>query len=347
MGRVTARNDGRLNALIAELEVLRPDDPAQLAGVLAKLRELWGVEALVCSSPVPTTSGWVIERFIADGLPNPTRFRSLSAALIAQNPEPYGFFDADAPESPQRNVLVDVRARVPAKQFESSRAYREVLAPLRLHEHHLYRAVLCEGRTVLAWLGLYHPTPLTDAQRKQVTVVLPALRKRLAHERQLAAGPLISAALEVVLDQIAAPAFVVGANGRLLEVNEAGRALLTTRRAELAKAITATLANEEAPIPIDLTPLDSRGAKNHWLAVLRTRTEDSRVADALARAATRLGLTRRQREVLEHVITGGSNATIADALRVSERAIEQHLTAIFDRAAVDSRAALVTYVLLG
>jgi DNA-binding NarL/FixJ family response regulator len=133
----------------------------------------------------------------------------------------------------------------------------------------------------------------------------------------------------------------------LFEVNEAGRSLLANRRTELGNAITAALANEEAAIPIDLTPLDSRGAKNHWLAVLRTRPEDSRVVDALARASTRLGLTRRQREVLEHVITGSSNATIADALRVSERAIEQHLTAIFDRAAVDSRAALVTYVLLG
>ena len=215
-----------------------------------------------------------------------------------------------------------------------------------MHRYHIYRALMCDGDVVLAWFGIYHPLALTSSQRKQINSVLPALRKRLAYERMLAIGPLLSAALDAVLDHIAAPALVVGADGRLIEVNEAGRTLLATRRAS-AKAITATLANEQASIPIDLTPLDDRGAKNHWLAVLRTSTEDSRVGDALARAASRLGLTRRQREVLEHVITGKSNATIADALRVSERAIEQHLTAIFDRAAVYSRAALVTYVLLG
>jgi DNA-binding CsgD family transcriptional regulator len=347
MGRAAPRSDARVRALIEELDILRPEEPSALARVLAQLRELWEVEAVVCASPAPTTSGWILDRLIADNLPNPSRYRALATAWLSRSAEPYGFFDPHVPEASQRNVLVDLRARVPAKQLEASRVYRELIEPARLHRHHIYRAVLCDDDLVLAWFGIYHPTPLTLDQRKQISVVLPALRKRLAQERMLSAAPLLSAALEAVLDHIAAPALVVGANGRLFEVNEAGRTLLATRRADLSKAITAALANEEAPIPIDLTPLDSRGAKSHWLAVLRTRTEDSRVADALARAASRLGLTRRQREVLEHVITGESNATIADALRVSERAIEQHLTAIFDRAAVDSRAALVTYVLLG
>lgn len=345
MGRA-AGSDGRLRALIEELEVLRPGDPSSLAGVLANLRELWEVESIVCVSPVPTTSGWAIDRFVSDNLPNPSRLRALTTAWLARDTEPF-FFNRTRAEPGQRNVLVDLRARVPAKQFEASRVYRELLEPARLHKHHIYRALICEDDLVIAWFGVYHPSELTDSQCKQITRVLPALRKRLAYERMLANGPLLGAALEAVLDHIAAPAFVVGANGRLFEVNEAGRSLLANRRTELGNAITAALANEEAAIPIDLTPLDSRGAKNHWLAVLRTRPEDSRVVDALARASTRLGLTRRQREVLEHVITGSSNATIADALRVSERAIEQHLTAIFDRAAVDSRAALVTYVLLG
>jgi DNA-binding CsgD family transcriptional regulator len=345
MGRA-ARSDGRLRGLIDELEVLRPDDPSALARVLAKLRELCEVEAVVCVSPVPTTSGWAVDRFVADNLPNASRRRALTTAWLAKDTEPW-FFNTTTPDPVQRNVLVDLRARVPAKQFEASRVYRELLEPARLHRHHIYRAFLTDGDLVLAWFGVYHPAPLTQAQKKQITRVLPALRKRLSYERLLANGPLLSAALEAMLDHIAAPAFIVGPNGRLLEVNEAGRALLATRRAELAKAITAALANEESALPIDLTPLAVDGGKGHWLAVLRTRSEDARVGDALARAASRLGLTPRQREVLEHVITGKSNATIADALRVSERAIEQHLTAIFDRAAVDSRAALVTYVLLG
>jgi DNA-binding CsgD family transcriptional regulator len=61
----------------------------------------------------------------------------------------------------------------------------------------------------------------------------------------------------------------------------------------------------------------------------------------------RWGLTPRQREVLGRVAGGDATGTIAAALGISERAIEMHLTALFDRVGVDSRAALVARVLLG
>jgi DNA-binding NarL/FixJ family response regulator len=42
-------------------------------------------------------------------------------------------------------------------------------------------------------------------------------------------------------------------------------------------------------------------------------------------------LTRREREVLAHMAEGRSNRAIAEAIYVSERAVERHVTAIFGK----------------
>lgn len=347
MGRAGSRSGARLRALLDDLEVLRPDSPSGIAAAIAELRQLSGVEAIVCYSPVPSTTGWVIERFIAENLPNATRFRTLLASHLARCTETFGWFDPYRPEPEQRNVLVDLRELVPADQLETSRAYLDVLRPLRLHRHHVTRALLCEGEMLVAWFGVLHPTSLTREQRAIFEAALPVLCRRVGIERQIEVAPLVSAALDAVLEHIAAPAFVVSSGGRIFEVNEAGRVILATRRAEVASAIVATLAGKRAAIAMELTPLESRGAPDHWLVVIRTPTADSRAAQAVARVAARLELTRRQREVLARVVTGETNAAIAKALSITERAVEQHVTALFDRTAVDSRSALVTYVLLG
>ena len=347
MGRALSRSEARLRAILDELEVLRPDSPSGVAAALHELRELAELEAIVCVVPVPSTSGWVLDRFIAENLPNATRFRTLLASHLARSADAFGWFDPYRPELEQRNRLVDLRELVPAEQYEASRAYTEVLEPLRLHRHHVVRALLCENDALVAYLAVFQPAPLTDDQRAILASALPALQRRLSIERQIEAAPLVSAALAAVLEHIAAPAFVVSSTGRIIEVNAAGRTLLATRRAEISEASLASLAHEPTAINIEITPLDCRGAPDHSLAVIRTRTADGRAAQAVALVAARLKLTRRQRDVLARVVTGETNASIAKALGITERAVEQHVTALFDRTAVDSRAALVTYVLLG
>lgn len=347
MGRADSRSDARLRAILDELEVLRPDSPSGVATALRELRELAGLESIVCIVPVPSTSGWVLDRFIAENLPNATRFRTLLASHLARSTDAFGWFDPYRPEPDQRNRLVDLSELVPAEQYEASRGYIEVLEPLRLHRHRVFRALLCEDDALVACIGVFHPAPLTPEQRAILEGALPALRRRLNIERQIEVAPLVSAALDAVLEHIAAPAFVVSSSGRIFEVNDAGRTLLATRRAEISTAILAALAHEPTSMNLEITPLDARGAPDHWLAVIRTRTADGRAAQAVARVAARLKLTRRQREVLARVVTGETNAAIAKALHITERAVEQHVTALFDRTAVDSRAALVTYVLLG
>ena len=56
-------------------------------------------------------------------------------------------------------------------------------------------------------------------------------------------------------------------------------------------------------------------------------------------------LTRRQREVLEQVVHGRSNKEIAAKLSCAENTVEFHLTALYRKFDVTSRAELIARVL--
>jgi DNA-binding NarL/FixJ family response regulator len=66
----------------------------------------------------------------------------------------------------------------------------------------------------------------------------------------------------------------------------------------------------------------------------------------VTKAALRWQLTSRQREILQQIVSGQTNAMIAADARTTERAVELHVTKLLDRAGVDNRAALVTRALL-
>jgi DNA-binding NarL/FixJ family response regulator len=54
-----------------------------------------------------------------------------------------------------------------------------------------------------------------------------------------------------------------------------------------------------------------------------------------------LALTGRQREVLEHMATGATNADIADALVVSETTVKTHVRHILRKLRVSNRSQAV------
>lgn len=62
---------------------------------------------------------------------------------------------------------------------------------------------------------------------------------------------------------------------------------------------------------------------------------------AVGAATGQWRLTPRQRDVLELLARGVTNAVIADELNIAERTVEFHVTAIFDKAGVDNRTALL------
>jgi pimeloyl-ACP methyl ester carboxylesterase/DNA-binding CsgD family transcriptional regulator len=72
-------------------------------------------------------------------------------------------------------------------------------------------------------------------------------------------------------------------------------------------------------------------------------TPRRRAADAPTDSEDLAGLTTREREILELVAAGESNAGIAAALFISEKTVRNHLTAVFDKLGVSSRAQAIVF----
>ena len=56
------------------------------------------------------------------------------------------------------------------------------------------------------------------------------------------------------------------------------------------------------------------------------------------KAAAYPDLTRRERQILEHIARGLDNLQIAAHLDVSEKTVRNHITAVFDKIGVENRA---------
>jgi DNA-binding CsgD family transcriptional regulator len=347
MAKPSKSDSDRARAIVAELDVLRLDQPSAITTMLGAMRELLELEAMACVTPVERTSGWGVDRFDVDNIPNQTKFRHLTLQYLQHAPRRIGWFDPVRPEPEQRNLALELGELCTAEEHKSSRGYREVLVPMGLHHHHVIRSLICDGASLLAWFGGFSPSAIDRRQRELLNTLVPTLRRRLATEQRLGAIARTTAALEASLEQLGVPAFVVGNNGRVFESNEPGKLMLQTQRSEVAQAIRAALAKKPAALEFELTRLGMSGSAEHWLAVLRTKTSSVRVTQAVARATSRFKLSPRQKDVLALVVQGESNASIAAALGVSERAVELHISAMLERAGVENRASLVSVVLLG
>lgn len=347
MGKLSKADHNRLDELTSELAVLRVGAPSAIRRILPEVRVFAELESMLCMCPVERTTGWAVERFDCDNFTNDTKFRQVATAFLERAPRRFGWFDPIRPEAGQRNVVLDLGILVSRSELESSVAYAEVLVPMRLHKTHQIRALICDGASLLAWFGAFHPAPADTRQQEIMIAMIPAMRRRLVLERRLAATPMMTAALEAALDQLGAPAFVVNAAGRVFEANQPGKALLETRRTEVSAALQAAIAKRPATMSFELTLCREHGTADHWLAILRTRNSDVRVARALSLAVKKLRLTGRQRDVLELLLRGETNTTMATTLGISERAVEQHVSAMLDRGDVENRSALIALVLLG
>ncbi len=85
------------------------------------------------------------------------------------------------------------------------------------------------------------------------------------------------------------------------------------------------------------------GAARDAFQRLGARPALRQVADLLAQGRTSEGLTTREIEVLRLVAMGGSNRRIAAQLSISEKTVARHLSNIFTKLAVGSRAAATAY----
>lgn len=102
------------------------------------------------------------------------------------------------------------------------------------------------------------------------------------------------------------------------------------------------LTKEEAPQTILEAVRGVAQGEEGWLS----RTVAARMAAYTRRAAKDpVRLTEREEEVLGHLAKGWPNSRIADELVVSERTVRFHLTNIYEKLGVSSRAEAISWVL--
>jgi DNA-binding CsgD family transcriptional regulator len=192
---------------------------------------------------------------------------------------------------------------------------------------------------VLAWFGLTRARPFTARDVALLGALVPALRDRMLLEHQLGHARATLALLEAAMEAIPTAAFVVG--GPAIEhANATGRALLQRDRERVVDALRESIRAQGTSGPYAITPVETPGVRPLALAVLR----GSGAADVEQRHhtfATRHALTSRQRDVLGLLARGYGNKTIAERIGVAEGTVEEHVTRVFRKVGVDSRAELV------
>lgn len=332
-------------ALSVEIKTIRVDGDSAFGATLERVRTFLELDNLLLWCPQERTKGWGIERLEATGFPTATaaRLEGLLLDYLQHAPYRFWFFDPLYPESDQRDRVVDSIELVGANAYRASPVFRELIEPLGFAKAREVRALICEGRSLLGWIGSLHSAPLHPEQRMRLNALLPALSLRLAADRALRTRTQTSATITAALDRIRPPAFVVGANGEILAANRSGRSRLDTERASSTQELDAVLRGQSVEYA-ERIALRGSGVPPALLIISPDQSV-SYVEESVMRASQEWGLTARQCEVLRLIVRGHSTAAIAEQLGVGERAIELHVTVLLERARASSRTGLVASVL--
>lgn len=162
--------------------------------------------------------------------------------------------------------------------------------------------------------------------------------------------PLLGTLLEVV----DASVFVLTRDGQVIVANERGRSLLESHNEAIRPLLHQAISAPNVSTTREVT-VAALGALRIWrrnfavaerglhaLVMVEPKAPVETTLDgALENAARVWGLTSRQKEVFRHVLEGWSNKEIASNLRMARRTVEVHISAVLDKADVESRARLI------
>jgi DNA-binding NarL/FixJ family response regulator len=169
-------------------------------------------------------------------------------------------------------------------------------------------------------------------------------RRPSLSERQVATIMNVVADIAAVLDEIAAPAFVVSESGAVLMASAAARALTGAEHDCVRRSLASAVAGGTLDPAWEVRPLVQDGFVA-FLAVLTAPVREDADDDLLAAARRRWKLTARQTEVLRLVARGLTNSLIADSLDIRASTVEFHVKALFDKSGVSNRATLIVKLL--
>jgi DNA-binding CsgD family transcriptional regulator len=333
--RPLKRDVARIRAIRSQLETIHFGRPI-LEDVLPAIGELINTEKTIAFSLAPKANHLEPDAFLGAGFDIPG-VREGMRVLMREDPVGWTAYNAFRPEPEQRNVAIDCARRFGWGGLCALPVYRRVLLRHQLKDHDQLRVLVCEGKTLLAFVGGWrHDELFSDYERQLLQAVTPALQQRLRLERQMRDASATEAALEAALDAIPGDVYVLDARARVQHANAAGRRQLDAARRDTTESLCRALREPEASFQV--TRFGAGGA-----LVVR-RGSDRREARVEA-ARVRFSLTRRQTEVLGELAKGRSNAEIAAELRCSPATVEVHLRTLFAKLDCDSRAGLLARLL--
>lgn len=295
---------------------------------------------LYCLSQRPGGSDVTVTRDAAVGYPR-ERLRDAFDEFVRGRGVEWAGYNALRPAPEQRDQVLRAADIARLTKGRSLEVEEVLYRRLGTYGQDTMRALVCDGPSLLAWVGIVQPEKTTERQRELLTEALPAFRKRLMFERVVSEAALATGALEAALEQIAGGAWVLSSTGRIMHANAAGRARIDADRDGAYRAVEASVSGAEDPRFKTMPLRNSQGTIGHVVVEVAERA--TAISSSVA-AARKLGLTPAQTRVLERVARGVSNATIAADLGVAERTVEAHVTAILVKAQVPSRAALIVQI---
>jgi DNA-binding CsgD family transcriptional regulator len=204
------------------------------------------------------------------------------------------------------------------------------------------RTLLSKARRALPALFPRLLLQFMESDREELAGMFRELRannrelaeKNAALERELSTRKRLEAALLAVLGRMHSPAFLLD-HDTITLANASGQVALEHDRERLAEELKDAIRCGGSP---DLEVVASEPA-GPVLVVRRGMADEMRRRLALARS--RWELSPRQSEVLHCLVTGLTNAEIAEKLGCTSRTVETHLTSLLDRADAPNRLAVV------
>jgi DNA-binding CsgD family transcriptional regulator len=270
--------------------------------------------------------------------------RGAGASLGATDGEPPGdttIHSDGAPRAATSRLRKLVANEVAALVAGRARSPRMRNVPV-VGEDHVH-VLVCEGESPLAWIGFAQDTPFEKRQVRLLARSVPALARRLALEKVLRDGNATRALFDAVLEALPAPAFVLGDTGTILDANRLGHEWLAQDGGDGRAALRAAHRGDGALARYRVVRVNAGAGSRRSLVIDDGGATNT--PEAPARAAERWRLSKREGEVLALLASGFTNRTIAAELSIAERTVETHITSIFAKAQVTSRAELVSRAL--
>lgn len=336
MPRLTNADRRRVADASACLATMVDGGAAGLPAVLPELGRLLGMPHVLSFAVGDRGEGLDVE--FAHGYGVPTRqVRAALGEMARRLQGRFGGFDARRPERAQRNVPMTM-GDLAAGAARPIPVVGELFPRFGIAGFDQLRVLVCEGESLLAWVGGFREAPFTRRDKMVLGALVPALRRRLSVERQLGEAPVAVAALAAALEAVGTAAFVVRGSGQVVHANAAARALLEQDR----RMVTALLRDRLRGVgaaALDLVRLEG-GVPDHWLALLRGGARPDPAPRVVA-AARRWGLTARESQVLGRLALGEANKTIAAALGCAPNTVEIHVSSLLQKSGCESRSQLV------